>query len=413
LSPRRKTLESVLVKPAGPDCNMDCGYCFYKDKIELFPEPGRHRMSDEVLEELVRQVMSQGGEQVVFTWQGGEPTLMGLPFYERVVGLQIEHGRNQHVGNALQTNGLLLDAGWARFLGRYNFLVGLSIDGPEHVHDRYRLRRGGQGTWADTVDRTKLLLDAGIAVNALAVINDYSVRFPQEIYELLKDIGLGHMQFIPCIEPDAADPRKPAGFSAPAEGYGEFLCKVFDLWLGDFRDGAPTTSVRFFDSLFHRYVGREPPECSLLENCGAYVVVEHNGDVYSCDFFVEPEWRLGNIKSDSLSGLLNSDRQQTFGTMKSMLPVECNDCEWLEICRGGCTQHRLPVGDPGALNHFCRSFKQFFGHADSRLRDLARDWQAKQIRSQQARPSGGNIGRNDPCPCGSGLKYKRCCGQKP
>ncbi len=371
---QRKPLNSILVKPAGPDCNMACRYCFYLDKEAFFPEAKIHRMSEEILEETIRQLLSQPLQAVSIGWQGGEPTLMGLPFFEKAVALQIRYGKGKSVGNGLQTNGLLIDKSWAKFLREYNFLVGLSLDGPEHIHDRYRRRPGGQNTWPDVVDRAKLMLEEGVEVNALVVVNDYSVRFPEEIYEFHKTLGLNHIQFIPCVETDPDDASRGADFSASGEALGKFLTTVFDLWLSDFKDGEPTMFIRFFDSLFFRYVDREPPECDLLAECGSYVVVEHNGDVYACDFFVEEPWKLGHVMEGKLVHMLNSARQNEFGRMKADLPEECRACEWLRVCRGGCTKDRLRDPRDRRLNHFCAGLKTFFAHADPHLRRLAENW---------------------------------------
>lgn len=415
---RKKPLESILVKPAGPDCNMACSYCFYLEKNILFPETKVHRMSEDTLEEMVRQVMAQAGKNVSFSWQGGEPTLMGLPFFRRAVELQQRYGRGQVVGNGLQTNGLLIDEEWILFLNEYKFLVGLSLDGLEHVHDHYRLLRSGAGSWAKVVGCTKRMLEAGVAVNALAVVNDYSVRFPEEIYVFLKQLGFTYMQFIPCVETDPKNPSQAAPFSVAGEDYGRFLCALFDLWQDDFAGGRPTTSVRLFDSVFYAYVGQEPPECTLLKRCGVYVVVEHNGDVYSCDFFVEPRWKLGNIKEKRLVDMLNSQRQREFGMKKSVLPGPCRECGWLVNCRGGCPKDRLRDSRDQGLSHFCESYKMLFAHADAQLKALAEDWKRGQASAEEAGWTGrkihavkeGTTGRNDPCSCGSGLKYKKCCG---
>lgn len=415
----QKHLDSILIKPAGPDCNMNCTYCFYLKKSELFPETKVHRMTEEVLEEVIRQFLAQPLRELSFSWQGGEPTLMGLPFFQKAVELQQKHGSGQVVGNGLQTNGLLIDKQWAEFLNTYKFLIGLSLDGPEHVQNKYRYLRNRKGSWSRVTDSAKLLLDEGVAVNALSVVNDYSVRFPEEIYEYFKGIGLEYMQFIPCVETDPKDSSKLAPFSVAADAYGSFLCRLFDLWLADFKEGKPTTSIRFFDSVFYIYAGLPPPECTLLEECGNYVVVEHNGDVYSCDFFVEDLWRLGSVLSGNLVEMLNSKRQKSFGEKKKTLSKDCMDCQWLIQCRGGCIKDR--IGDPQDrhLSHFCSAYKMFFQHADSRLQKLASDWKKEQAREYQARQQESlkeragtqkKIGRNDPCPCGSGLKYKKCCG---
>jgi len=417
-----KPLESVLIKPAGPDCNMACTYCFYLEKANLFNQAKIHRMGEDVLREMVKQVMRQSGPQVSFGWQGGEPTLMGLPFFQRAVDFQMEYGYGKTVGNGLQTNGLLIDKEWARFLKKYNFLVGLSLDGPEHIHDRYRRTRGGKGTWNRVLDSAKLMLDVGVEVNALIVVNDYSVQFPEEIYQFHKELGLTHMQFIPCVEKIPGTPSDLAPFTVPAKAYGEFLCKLFDLWMDNFVDGRPTTSIRFFDSLFYHYVGLAPPDCTLLRECGVYVVVEHNGDIYACDFYVEPEWRLGNIMKDDLIDLLNSPKQREFGRVKSQLPPECLQCSWLKYCWGGCPRERIAGAKGRFHNHLCEAYKMFFDHADSKLQKLAEEWKTQQAKAptkvepapyskREHQEIGAKVGRNDPCPCGSGLKYKKCCGR--
>ena len=408
---RKRPLQNILVKPAGPDCNMACAYCFYRAKSSLFPETKTHRMSEVLLEEMIRQLMGGSPRQVSIGWQGGEPTLMGLPFFQKAVELEKRYGSAKVVGNGLQTNGLSIDAEWARFFKEYKFLIGLSIDGAGHIHDHYRESAGGGGSWARTSDAARLLLDAEVAVNALTVINDYSARFPDEIYESHKELGLTHMQFIPCVEPDPGNPGRTAPFCVSAEEYGRFLSRIFDRWRADFARGVPTTSVRFFESLLFAYAGFTPPECTLLPECGSYVVVEHNGDCYSCDFFVEPRWRLGNIMEGDLASMLNSQGQAEFGRQKSDLPASCRECRWLSLCRGGCTKDRINNPRDARVNHLCGAFKIFFEHADADMRQLVSEWREKQEGQERARSiAGGAVGRNEPCPCGSGLKYKRCCG---
>ena len=363
-----------MIKPAGPDCNLSCDYCFYLKKAELFGSKKTHRMTENVLNELVRQAMQQSGREINFIWQGGEPTLMGLEFFKKAVGLQQMYGHGQTVGNGLQTNGLLIDDSWAQFLRSYQWLVGLSLDGPRHVHDHYRKTRPGKGTWKRAVNSAKLLLGAQVAVNALVVVTDYSARFAQEIYEFHKNLGLTHMQFIPCVEADKKNPDSVTPFSVSGEPYSRFLCQLFDLWMDDFTGLTPATSIRFFDSLFYRYLGLTAPECTLLPECGNYVAVEHNGDVFSCDFFVQPEWRIGNVMDLRLSEMLNADKQRDFGHRKANLPNSCGDCRWLGYCRGGCPKDRLRGHGGEKLNHLCLAYRIFFEHADGRFRGLAERW---------------------------------------
>lgn len=335
-------------------------------------------MSEATLKEMVRQIMQQAGSYVSFAWQGGEPTLMGLPFFEKAVAFQQMYGRNQSVGNGLQTNGTLIDDNWAAFFKKYNFLVGLSLDGPEHIHDKYRLLKGGQGSWSKVQDTARRLINSGVEVNALTVLNSYSAQFPEEIYTYHKSLNLTFMQFIPCLEAENDDKSTPAPYSVTPEQYGSFLTKLFDLWLADFDGIRATSSIRFFDSVFHSYVGLAAPQCTLAHECGVYVVIEHNGDVYSCDFYVEPNWKLGNIKENKIVEMLNSEKQTGFGKIKSVLPTECRTCQWRIRCRGGCPKDRTISRPDSELNYFCESYKMFFSHADAKLRTLAQAWKKEQ-----------------------------------
>jgi len=369
-----KPLGSILIKPAGPECNMACTYCFYLKKTKTLKTGEPFRMSEAVLKKLTEQMMTQGEGQLSFGWQGGEPTLMGLDFFKKAVAFQQQFSTGKTIGNGLQTNGLLLNRDWARFLAKYQFLVGISLDGPEHIHNRYRSLKHGQGTWKQVRDKVKLLLDTDVAVNALSVINDYSVQFPEEIYQHHKSLGLNHMQFIPCVERKADKPEQVLPFSVDPEAFGEFLIKTFDLWQGDFRNQKPTTFIRFFDSIFFSYVNQQAPDCTLRSECGVYLVVEFNGDIYACDFYVQPEWKLGNIMETNLDQLLNSPLQQKFGLRKSQLAQNCQSCEWLNYCRGGCPKNWLNHDPDTKINYLCLSYQMFFNHADSRFRQLAKNW---------------------------------------
>ena len=409
---RPPPLSTILVKPAGPDCSLQCTYCFYRCKADLFGG-GAHRMDLSTLEALVRKALARGRGPVSFVWQGGEPTLMGLDFFRKAVALQRRFGRGRTVGNALQTNGVALDDAWAGFLAEARFLVGLSWDGPADIHDTYRKDAAGRGTFGDVSRAADLLLAAGVEVNALAVVNDLSVEHPERIYRFFLDRGLAHMQFVPCIEPDPNQPHRPAPFCPAPEAYGRFLCRLFDAWKADFDpEGLPTTSIRRFDALARSFAGEPPPECTLAKVCGSYLVVEHNGDIYPCDFFVESDKKLGNIRRDDPAALLGSAAQRQFGRLKARLPKPCGDCPWLAHCRGGCIRHRGPWGEAEQPNHFCTAYRALFEHAEPTLRRVARAWNAHKARSTAPAPSSSRPpGRNAPCPCGSGKKYKRCCGR--
>ncbi len=371
-----KQLSSILVKPSGPDCNLNCEYCFYLDKAGLFPQEKIHRMSIETLEELISQTMAQSTQSVNIGWQGGEPTLMGLDFFKKVVEFEQKYGNGKMVGNGFQTNGYLLNEEWADFLAKYQFLIGLSIDGPKHIHDHYRKLVNGKGTWNKVSKNAKMLLARGAEVNALTCVTSYSANYATEIYNYHKNLGINWMQFIPIVETDKNDKSKASEFSVSAKQFGDFLIEVFDLWVKDFTpNGAPTTSVRHFDSWFALYVNMPASECTLQKECGTYVVVEHNGDIYGCDFFVDKAGYLGNINQGStLYGALNSKGQTAFGKMKAMLPAKCKACKWLKYCHGGCLKDR--VKDPQDNGHFrfCESYKMFFEHADPFMRQLAEDW---------------------------------------
>jgi len=374
----RKALSNILIKPAGPDCNLACEYCFYLDKTGLFPKESRHRMSEDILRELIQQVMEQGTRQISVAWQGGEPTLMGVDFYRKAIDYQKKYANGKRIGNSLQTNGLLIDGKWVSFLQENNFLVGLSIDGPQHIHDHYRKDRSGRGSWERVTAAGKLMLKNGVTVNALSTVNAYSVNFPDEIYDYLKVIGFRFMQFIPIVEA-SGDDSGIESFSVNPKEYGMFLIRLFDRWLEDFQSGEPTTSIRYFESLFFRYVDMQPPDCTLMESCGPYLVVEYNGDVYSCDFFVEPAWKLGNITENRLIDMLNSPRQQSFGNMKTELPAKCQNCPWLPCCFGGCPKDRQRDYRTGGLNYFCESVELFQEYADPYFHQLAKEWRQKNL----------------------------------
>lgn len=384
-----RPLNSVLVKPSGPDCNLGCTYCFYLDKEELFPETKTHRMSPEIQEELIKQVMQQSGNEVSIAWQGGEPALMGLDFYKRAVELEMKYGHGQSVGNGFQTNGTLLDKEWAKFFKEYDWLIGLSLDGPQHIHDRYRLDKGLQPSWHKVEGVAKMLLGEGVATNVLCCITDYSSQYAEELYHYFKSLGFFWMQFIPIVETDKDDPSKAAPYSVTDEQYGQFLITLFDLWINDFKDGEPTTSIRHFESVFYSYVGFDAPECTLSKECAPYVVVEHNGNVYSCDFFVEPRHRLGNIRHSKITDMLNSKKQDEFGKVKNALPRKCKLCPWYTKCFGGCIKDRIKDPSDHRQPRFCHSYQLFFEHADARLKGLAERWKQKQADYAEFNRNGG------------------------
>lgn len=369
-----KPLTSLLIKPAGPDCNLGCNYCFYLPKSRLYPSDKKHRMNDNVLQELLGQSLEQCEQRITFSWQGGEPSLMGLDFYEKVISLQKRYGLGKAVSNVFQTNGILLNANWAKLFKQYNFLVGLSLDGPRHIHDHYRRFPGGKGSWEKVVQTANLLVQQGVAVNVLTCLTDYSVQYPEEIYSFHKDLGLIFMQFIPVIEKEEKTGVNIADYSVTPEKYANFMCRIFDLWFADIVAGRPTTSVRFLESLFFRCLGEQAAQCTFHKECGSYLVIEHNGDVYPCDFYVDSQWKLGNIMDEKLVNLLNSDKHIQFGARKRQLALACRECHFVAFCHGGCPKDRqFDMGLVGA-NFFCQAYRRIFEYTLPVIRELSSGW---------------------------------------
>ena len=371
-----KHLGYILVKPAGPECNMACGYCFYLEKKQMFRRSATCRMTGTVLQAMTIQALTRTNQPVTFGWQGGEPTLMGLAFFKKAVSLQHQYGEKTAINNCLQTNGLIIDKNWAEFLKQNAFLTGISLDGPDHIHDHYRKTKDGRGTWRQVVQSAQLLLSEAVDTNVLTVVTDYAAKFPEEIYRFHKDLGMNYMQFIPCAEKDKKSPEKMAPFSVTPLAYGTFLCTLFDLWVNDFVDNQPTTFIRYFDCIFHTYLNITPPDCSFNRECGTYLVVEHNGDVFPCDFFVERGYKIGNVLADDLTDMLNSEKQDAFGKNKAGRPVSCRLCPWLEHCGGGCPNYMIKTEENRSQNYYCPSFTMFFEYAHTTLLSLADKWQA-------------------------------------
>jgi len=374
----RKVFTTVMVKPIGAFCNLKCTYCYYLERAELYPgPPATHRMSDETLEKLIKD-MFRDSPMPMFIWQGGEPTVLGLEFFQKVVKLQKQYAKGREYSNALQTSGFLLDEAWADFLKEENFLVGFSMDGPKHVHDRYRLDRMDQGTFDKVYENAQILIEKGVQVNALGTVNDYSVKHAKEIYQFFVDTGFVFMQFSPVVERDPNNAKIAAPFSVSARAYGEFLTEVFDAWIKDFDFDKmqQKTSVRFFDSILHTYIGLDPVQCVLHKNCNDYMVVEHNGDLYSCDFLVgEKNTKLGNLHDMPLKEAFYSPTHIAFGKQKAALDNECRRCKWLTQCYGGCIKDRIRDPADKGHNHFCESFKYFFERSDKQFKKFAKMYQ--------------------------------------
>jgi uncharacterized protein len=369
-------------------------------------------MSDEVLEQMIRGYMSTPQPAWSFGWQGGEPTLMGVPFFRRVTELQERHGRpGASVSNGLQTNATLVDDELAEHLAKYRFLVGVSIDGPAALHDVHRRTIDGRGSHQRVLRGLETLRRHGVEFNVLVLVNRANAERPADVYRYLRDLGVRYHQYIPCVEVDAAG--RPQPYSVDGPSWGSFLCGIFEEWTrGDVR----TVSVRQFDSVLAMLVDGLPNVCTMGTDCRQYFVVEHNGDVYPCDFFVTRELRLGNVMSDSWEDLGRSPVYAAFGEQKKLWSAECAPCPWLRVCAGDCLKHRLAgSGDPRNISLLCEGWKQFYARSMPVFEALAagirRDREEARRRQAVAVPARGATGRNDPCPCGSGRKYKHCCGK--
>ena len=385
----------AMVKPGGADCNLNCTYCYYLHKNALFGQPARPRMSDEILEKHIREyIAAQTGDEVVFSWQGGEPTLLGLDFFCRVVELQRHYQKpGQRIENDLQTNGTLLNEEWAEFLGANRFLVGLSCDGPARLHDRFRVAGNGRPTHCQVVTAAKLLRDHQVPFNALCVVNRENARYPYDVYRFLtRELGAKRIQLIPCVEPrcfqetapqhwqpetmpEAGSARARPGtsdsvvtdWSVDPDDWGNFLAKVWEDW---FRRDYGKIHVDLFENAVTQAMGLPAQRCISAEFCGKALAVEHDGNVYSCDHYVYPDYRLGNLRSANWSELAFSARQIKFGLAKrDTLPGFCRRCEYLGLCWGGCPKDRFtrtPDGEPG-LNYLCPGLKRFFSYIQPAL----------------------------------------------
>jgi uncharacterized protein len=429
----------VLAKPIGPICNLDCKYCFYLEKESLYPQVEKWAMRDDVLESYIRQYIEAHDAPVVnFAWQGGEPTLLGVDFFRRVVELEQRYANGKQIANAFQTNGVLLNAAWAEFFLEHQFLIGISIDGPRELHDAYRVDKGGQPTFDRVMRGIATLQRHKVDFNTLTTVHRANADSPLEVYRFLRDNGSGYMQFIPIVEriahqvtedglrlisPDFAGPAKVAPWSVEPRQFGRFLCAIFDEWV---RRDVGRTFVQLFDISLELWTGMEASLCIFRKTCGAALAIEHSGDLYSCDHFVYPENRLGNIMESALASLVASAQQQEFGQAKeSTLPRYCRECDVRFACNGECPKHRFlttPDGEPG-LNYLCAGYKMFFHHIDLCMRFMAAElaaqrapanvmrWVAEEdARERQGKTGRVKIGRNGPCPCGSGRKFKQCCG---
>lgn len=432
----------VLAKPTGPICNLDCEYCFFLSKEMLYPGD-RFRMADELLATYLRQLLeSHRTPEVAVAWQGGEPTMMGLDFFRRSVELAEELRRpGQRVSYTIQTNGVLVDDRWATFFKEHGFLVGISVDGPRHLHDRYRVDKRGEGSFDRVMAGYRHLQAADVDVNVLCTIHAGNQDHPLEVYRFFRDeMEARFIQFIPIVEraTETLLPLANLGWSTERkekrplyvqagnrvtdrsvtpDGFGRFLTTVFDEWIqGDVGE----VFVQHFDTSLANWHGEPPGVCVFSETCGLAAALEHNGDLYSCDHYVEPDYLLGNINEVAMVEMIASAEQLRFGRAKlDTLPAYCRDCEVRFACHGGCPKNRFnrtPDGEAG-LNYLCAGYKAFFGHIDHPMRIMSAllhrgraPADVTAVLDAEAAQRFAGAGRNDPCPCGSERKFKQCHG---
>lgn len=425
----------VLTKPIGPICNLDCKYCFYLEKEVLYPDTSKWAMPADVLESYIQQyIQQQDTDAIHFAWQGGEPTLLGVDYFRNIVALQAKYANGKRIENAFQTNGVLLNDEWGSFFAEEKFLVGISIDGPRELHDAYRVDKGGQPTFDRVMRGIGFLKKHAVAFNTLTTVHRKNSYNPLDVYRFLKESGSGYMQFIPIVEristhttqdgmvlvsPSFSDRARVSDWSVEPLQFGRFLSTIFDEWV---RNDVGKTFVQLFDVSLEMWMGMEASLCIFRKTCGSALAVEHNGDLYSCDHFVYPENRLGNIMQQALGEMVESPQQIQFGHAKNdTLPKYCRQCEVRFACNGECPKHRFattPDGEAG-LNYLCAGYKRFFTHIDPYMQFMAAQLRQQRapanvmewvrMREAAALPS-ANPGRNDPCLCGSGKKFKRCCG---
>ena len=377
----------VMLKPAGAHCNLACKYCYYLEKNNLYQNSHRHLMSDEMLEQFTREyIEAQTMPQVLFTWHGGEPLMRSIDFYKKALALQKKYSHGKQIDNAIQTNGTLLTDEWCEFFAKNHWLVGISIDGPQEYHDHYRMTPAGKPSWEKVMQGIQLLKKHRVEWNAMAVVNAYNAEHPLEFYHFFRDNGCQYLQFTPIVErltehedgrtlASLADDREIplADASVTPQQWGNFLCTIFDDWV---RHDVGKTFVEIFDCTLANWMGVLPGICAYSKECGHAGVMEHNGDVYSCDHFVFPEYKLGNIREQSLIDMLYGEKQQAFSRLKhTSLPRQCKECDMEFACHGECPKNRFEkdkYGEPG-LNYLCQGYYQYYTHVSPYMDFMKRE----------------------------------------
>lgn len=395
----------LLAKPAGSRCNLACKYCYYLEKSKLYSDSPQEVMCDELLEKFIHDyIAAQTMPQVLFTWHGGETLMRPLSFYKRVIELQKKHAAGHTIDNCIQTNGTLLTDEWCEFFRRENWLVGVSIDGPQEFHDEYRRNKAGRPSYSQVMRGIRLLNKHSVEWNALAVVNDFNADYPLEFYHFFKEIGCHYIQFTPIVERlqqhedgrtlAAADEKGDGGmmeFSVTPEQWGNFLCTIFDEWV---HNDVGEYFVQIFDSTLANWMGQQPGICTLARTCGHAGAIEWNGDVYACDHFVFPQYKLGNIRSSSLIDMMYSSKQKAFGQAKqTSLPRQCKECLYLFACNGECPKNRFTCTADGesGLNYLCNGYYQFFKHVAPYM-----DWMKQELLNKRPPAAIVDLLRNQP-----------------
>ncbi|MDL2257114.1 anaerobic sulfatase-maturation protein [Bacteroidales bacterium OttesenSCG-928-I14] len=350
----------IMLKPIGAVCNLGCSYCYYLEKKNLYSEEKSFAMSDKILEEFIEQyINSQTTNHILFTWHGGETLMRPLSFYKKALQLQKKYAYGRLIENSIQTNGSLLNDEWCSFFKENNFLVGISIDGPQHCHDKYRRTKDKHPSFQNVIKGIALLKKHNVDFNVMGVVNDYNVDYPLEIYNFFKDIDCPYIQFTPIVEMIDGE---PAPWNVPANKWGDFLIAIFDEWV---RKDVGKVFVQYFDSTLANWTGKNPGICTMAKTCGHAGVMEFNGDIYSCDHFVYPEYKLGNIRTHTITEMMYSNKQMKFGRDKyDKLPKQCQSCKYLFACNGECPKNRISITDTGekGLNYLCKGYYKFFNH---------------------------------------------------
>lgn len=406
---------SVMWKTVSEDCNLACDYCYYSRVGGKFG-PQVNRIESWLLEKFIKEYMayahSEGASPGVasFVWQGGEPLLAGLEFFEEAVSYQAKYARPHTViSNAVQTNATLIDDRWAEFFKQYQFLVGVSLDGPEPIHDVRRVTRAGTGSYRRVMRGIEHLRRTGVDFNILTVLHDQNIHRVTELFQFYRHEGFHYVQFIPAMDFRAQETNQSPRYLISPEEYGQFLCEAFDVW---YNHGNPNISVRFFDNILAMYVGEEAELCILRASCPTTLIIEQNGDVYPCDFYISDDYKVGNVGMDTLDTILQNAAYKRFLQKKPALPTPCQTCEWLSLCHGGCPRNRTEprwMEEVVDVDYFCSSYQQVYRYGHERMTKLAQTVKARRLREYK-KSEGTLPDRNDLCICGSGKKFKKCCG---